>query len=441
MTQSASPGSSHLSAADLVKLRRFLVDTLSRGIESEGVAFEHRGDFIKQHFGNVYEQAHVSLPEDIRRGIFQDVLNDMMGYGPIQPLLDDPDVSEVMVNGAKKIYIEKNGQLTRTNVSFDSDADVLRIIDRIILPLGRRVNPGSPTVDARLPDGSRVNAVVPPVALDGPALTIRKFRKDKLQIAQLVEYGSITQNAADFLRACVLARLNIVISGGSSSGKTTLLNAVSGFIPENERILTIEDTAELQLQQEHVLRLESQPASPDGACETTIRDLVRNSLRMRPNRIIVGECRGTEALDMLQAMNTGHDGSLTTLHANSPRDALSRLETMALMAGMDLPLKVVRQQIASAVDLIVQLARLSDGARKVIAITEVAGMEGDTVVMTDVFKLEQTGIGEEGKVLGELKATGIRPMFSTRLEAAGYKLSGEIFMTGVADRLAGRQRR
>lgn len=441
MTQPAAPNASHLSAADLARLKRYLIDSLSGGIESEGISFEHRGEFIKQHLKSVYEQAHHSLPEDIQRLIFQDVMNDMLGYGPIQPLLDDPDVSEVMVNGPKKVYVEKKGQLTRTNVAFDDDAHVLRIIDRIILPLGRRVDPDSPTVDARLPDGSRVNAVVPPVAIDGPSITIRKFHKDKLTTNQLVDYGSITQHMADFLRACVLARLNIVISGGTGSGKTTLLNVLSGFIPENERIITIEDAAELQLQQEHVLRMETKPANVDGGGATTIRDLVRNSLRMRPDRIVVGECRGGEALDMLQAMNTGHDGSLTTLHANSPRDALSRLETLVLMAGMDLPLKVVRQQISSAVDLIIQQTRLKDGSRKVTAITEVAGMEGDTVVLTDVFKFEQTGVSEGGKVLGELKATGIRPLFSPRLEAAGYKLGAEIFGSTVADMLTSRQRR
>ncbi len=442
MVQPASQNPVRFSASDLAKLKRFLIDSLSRGIESEGIPFDQRTTFIKQHLKSVYDQARISLPDDIQRAVFQDVLNDMLGYGPIQPLLDDPDVSEVMVNGPKKVYIEKKGQLMRTNVTFDDDAHVLRIIDRIILPLGRRVDADSPTVDARLPDGSRVNAVVPPVAIDGPSITIRKFRKDKLQIAQLVEYGSLTPSMAEFLRACVMARLNIVISGGTGSGKTTLLNVLSGFIPENERIITIEDAAELQLQQDHVLRLETKPANVDGGGATTIRDLVRNSLRMRPDRIVVGECRGGEALDMLQAMNTGHDGSLTTLHANSPRDALSRLETLVLMAGMDLPIKVVRQQISSAVDLIVQQTRLKDGSRKVTAITEVAGMEGDTIVLTDIFKFEQTGVGEGGKVLGELKATGIRPMFSSRLEAAGYKLGAEIFGTSIADRLnSARQRR
>ncbi len=441
MTQPATPGVPRLPASDLGKLKRFLIDNLSRGIESEGISFDHRHEFIQLHLKDVYEQARISLPADIQKSIFQDVMNDMMGFGPIQPLLDDEEITEIMVNGPKKVYVEKKGQLERSNVTFDDDAHVIRIIERIILPLGRRVDTDSPTVDARLPDGSRVNAVVPPVAIDGPSITIRKFRRDKLTIGQLVEYNSLTQNMAELLRACVLARLNIVISGGTGSGKTTLLNVLSGFIPVNERIITIEDAAELQLQQDHVLRLETRPASVDGSGETTIRDLVRNSLRMRPDRIVVGECRGGEALDMLQAMNTGHDGSLTTLHANTPRDALSRLETLVLMAGMDLPLKVVRQQISSAVDLIVQQSRLKDGTRKITAITEVAGMEGDTIVLTDVFKFELTGIGEGGKVLGDLKATGIRPAFSPRLEAAGFKLGAELFGNALADRLASHPRR
>jgi pilus assembly protein CpaF len=317
----------------------------------------------------------------------------------------------------------------------------LRIIDKIILPLGRRVDADSPAVDARLPDGSRVNAIIPPVAMDGPSITIRKFPKDKLGIQQLIEYGSLTENMATFLRACVLARLNIIISGGTGSGKTTLLNALSSYIPENERIVTIEDSAELQLQQDHVVRLETKIASTDGHGAMTVRDLVRNSLRMRPDRIVVGECRGGEALDMLQAMNTGHDGSLTTVHANSPRDALARLETLIMMAGMDLPLKVVRQQIASAVDLIVQQSRLKDGTRKVTAITEVAGMEGDTVVLTDVFKFEQTGVAEGGKIIGDLKPTGIRPRFSPRLEAAGLKLGPEVFGANLSEMLSSRPRR
>ncbi len=441
MVQPAST-SSRFDAADLGKLKQFMIDMLSRGLEAQDVTPQARGDFIKMHLKAVYEQARVNLPEDLQRVIFQDVINDMLGYGPIQPLLDDPDISEVMVNGPKKVYIEKNGQLTRTSVAFDDEAHMMRVIERIILPLGRHVDADSPTVDARLPDGSRVNAVVRPVALDGPSITIRKFRKGKLTTDELVALGSLTQNMAEFLRACVLAHLNILISGGTGSGKTTLLNVLSGFIPENERIITIEDAAELQLQQDHVLRMETKPRNVDGSGETTTRDLVRNSLRMRPDRIVVGECRGGEALDMLQAMNTGHDGSLTTLHANSPRDALSRLETLVLMAGVELPLKVVRQQISSAMDVIVQQSRLKDGSRKITAITEVAGMEGDTIVMTDIFKFEQTGVADGGKVLGELRATGIRPLFSPRLEAAGLKLGASLFSsTTIADKLASRQRR
>jgi pilus assembly protein CpaF len=346
-----------------------------------------------------------------------------------------------MVNNAKSIYVEKKGQLTKTPIVFENDLHVLRVIDKIILPLGRRVDADSPSVDARLPDGSRVNAIIPPVAMDGPSITIRKFPKDRLGVQQLIQYGSLTENMATFMRACVLARLNIIISGGTGSGKTTLLNALSSYIPENERIITIEDSAELQLQQDHVLRLETKSASIEGHGAMTVRDLVRNSLRMRPDRIVVGECRGGEALDMLQAMNTGHDGSLTTVHANSPRDAISRLETLILMAGMDLPIKVVRQQIASAVDLIVQQSRLKDGTRKITAITEVAGMEGDTVVLTDVFKFEQTGVAEGGKIIGDLKPTGIRPIFSPRLEAAGLKLGPEVFGANLSDMLSTRSRR
>jgi pilus assembly protein CpaF len=417
-----------LTATDLLKFKRYLIENVGRSMEGEQLVLGDRAEVIKQRLQEVYIQTKVSLPEDLRKQVFTDILDELTGYGPIQPLLDDPDISEVMVNGPKKVFVEKNGKLTKSAVTFDDDDHVLRVIDRIILPLGRRVDADSPTVDARLPDGSRVNAVIRPVSIDGPSITIRKFKKDKLSIQQLIDYGSLTPNMAEFIRACVLAHLNIVISGGTGSGKTTLLNVLSSYISEEERIVTIEDAAELQLQQDHVLRMETKVPNTDGRGAVTIRDLVRNSLRMRPDRIIVGECRGGESLDMLQAMNTGHDGSLTTLHANSPRDALSRLETMVLMAGVDLPLKVVRQQISSAVDLIIQQTRLKDGSRKVTAITEVVGMEGEIVVLTDIFKFEQTGIGEKGKIVGELKPTGIRPIFSPRLEAAGFKLGGEVFM-------------
>lgn len=428
----AQPGNApqRLTGQDLIRLKKYLADTLLRALETEGVEAAKRSAFIQQNIGKAFESTQLSFSDDLKKDIFRQVFNDVLGYGPIQPLLDDPDVSEIMVNGPKKVFVEKKGQLIKSDATFDDDDHVLRIIDRIIMPLGRRVDFDSPTVDARLPDGSRVNAVVRPVAIDGPSITIRKFHKDKLGVEDLIKFGSITAHMAEFLGACVKARFNIIISGGTGSGKTTLLNVVSGFIPENERIITIEDAAELQLQQEHVMRMETKPADTEGLNSVTIRDLVRNSLRMRPDRIVVGEVRGGEALDMLQAMNTGHDGSLTTVHANSPRDAISRLETLVLMAGMELPLKVVRQQISSAIDLIIQQTRLKDGKRKVTAITEVAGMEGDVVVLTDIFKFSQTGVTEDGKVLGDLKPTGIRPVFTPRLEAAGYKLGAEIFMGG-----------
>ena len=428
MVTPISTNFTRLTSADLLKFKRYLVESVSRSMEGESLQLGDRNEILKERLNEAYVQTKVSLPEDIRKQIFNEILDEMTGFGHIQPLLDDPEISEVMVNGPKKVFVEKGGKVTKSAITFDDDDHVARIIDRIILPLGRRVDSDSPTVDARLPDGSRVNAVIRPVSIDGPCITIRKFKKDKLSVQQLIDYGSLTQNMGEFVRACVLAHLNIVISGGTGSGKTTLLNVLSSFIPEGERIVTIEDAAELQLQQDHVLRLETKVANTDGKGAVTIRDLVRNALRMRPDRIVVGECRGGEALDMLQAMNTGHDGSLTTLHANTPRDALSRLETMVLMSGMDLPLKVVRQQISSAVDLIIQQTRLKDGSRKVTAITEVIGMEGDTVVMTDIFKFEQTGVGPNGKILGELKATGIRPLFGPKLEAAGYKLGAEIFM-------------
>ena len=440
-TLSSAGGVSRLTSQDLVRLKRFLIENVSRAIEEEGVTAEQRDEFVKQRIEGIYNQANLKLPQDVRGMIFKEVLNELLGYGPLQPLLNDPEVTEVMVNGPKNIYIEKKGQLQKSSVAFDDDNHVLQIIDRIILPLGRRVDADSPTVDARLPDGSRVNAVIPPVAIDGPSITIRKFSKERLGVDALISFGSITEKMAEFLRACVLAHLNIIISGGTGSGKTTLLNVLSSFIADNERIITIEDAAELQMQQDHVLRMETKPANVDGRGAVSIRELVRNSLRMRPDRIVVGEVRGGEALDMLQAMNTGHDGSLTTVHSNSPRDAIARLETLVLMAGMDLPLKVVRQQIASAVDLIVQQSRLTDGSRKVTAVTEIAGMEGDTVVLTDIFKFEQTGVTTDGKVQGDLKPTGIRPLFSPRLEAAGFKLGADVFGANLSEMLGRGSRR
>jgi pilus assembly protein CpaF len=422
-----------LSSSDLLKLKHFINENLTRELESGNPPLDQRADFVNQKLKEIFGRLKVNLPESIRQQLTQEVLNEVLGYGPIQPLLDDPDVSEVMVNGPNKVYVEKKGKLIKTGVVFESNEQILRVIDRIILPLGRRVDADSPTVDARLPDGSRVNAIVPPVAIDGASITIRKFRKDKLSMQQLVEFGSISAQMAEFLKACVISHLNVIISGGTGSGKTTLLNVLSSLIPETERIVTIEDAAELQLQQEHVVRLETKSANLEGKGQVTIRDLVRNALRMRPDRIVVGECRGGETLDMLQAMNTGHDGSLTTLHANTPRDALSRVETMVLMAGMDLPIKVIRQQVSAAIDLIVQQTRLKDGSRKVTAITEVAGMEGDTIVLTDIFRFEQTGTTPDGKIIGQLRPTGIRPLFTPRLEAAGFKLPPEVFGANLGD--------
>jgi pilus assembly protein CpaF len=426
---------------DLGYLKKRIISDISRELEAENPAEDQRKKLVAQHLSSIYSNLKVQLETSVRDQLLRDIMDEILGYGPIQPLLEDPEVSEIMVNGPKKIYVEKKGQLTLTSINFEDNEHVMRIIDRIILPLGRRVDADSPTVDARLPDGSRVNAVILPVSIDGPSITIRKFQKEKLTVEQLIKFGSINLIMADFLRACVISRLNILISGGTGSGKTTLLNVLSTNIPDNERVVTIEDAAELQLQQEHVVRLETKTPNLDGRGAVTVRDLVRNSLRMRPDRIVVGEVRGGEALDMLQAMNTGHDGSLTTIHANSPRDALSRLETLVLMAGMDLPIKIIRQQISSAVDLIVQQTRLRDGSRKVTAITEVAGMESDTIVLTDVFKFEQKGVESNGKVIGELIPTGIRPMFYPRLEMAGFKLGSEVFGATVADILISNRNR
>jgi pilus assembly protein CpaF len=435
-----TPVGKKATTPDYSKLRGYLIATVTQDLSEVGLTSENRRQVIQDHLVEALAQANLNLSDAGRDRLLRDILDEITGFGPIQPLLNDPEVTEIMVNGPRKIYIEKKGHLERTKVVFEDNLHILKIIDRIVSPLGRHIDSDSPMVDARLPDGSRVNAVIPPCAVDGPSLTIRKFRKEKYSMAQLIEFNSLTQGMADFLRACVLGRLNIIISGGTGSGKTTFLNVLSGFIPEEERIVTIEDAAELQLQQDHVVRLETKLANVEGHGVVSVRELVRNSLRMRPDRIVVGECRGGEALDMLQAMNTGHDGSLTTIHANSPRDALSRLETLVLMAGMDLPIKIVRQQISSAVDVIVQMSRLRDGTRKLTAITEVAGMEGDVVTLSDIFKFSQTGVDVDGKILGQLKPTGIRPLFGPRLEVAGLKLSAEVFGATAADILAARRR-
>ncbi len=433
-------GGFSLSPTDQAKLKSYLINSISREMEARPPSPRQRREAIQQYLQQAYESTRLNLPDTVKNAIFKEILDELLGFGPLQPLLDDPTVSEVMVNGPNMVFVERNGKLTPTDIRFENDDAVLRIIDKIILPLGRHIDIDNPTVDARLPDGSRVNAVIPPVAIDGPSITIRKFMKDKLSMEQLIALGSITKGMADLLRACVIARLNIMVSGGTGSGKTTFLNILSSFIPSNERIVTIEDAAELKLQQPHVVRLETKPPNIEGLHAVTIRDLVRNSLRMRPDRIIVGECRGGEALDMLQAMNTGHDGSLTTLHANTPRDACSRLETMCLMSGMDLPIKVLREQIAAAIDLIVQQARLKDGSRKITSITEVSGMEGDTITMTEIYKFQQTGVQQDGTIIGELRPTGIRPAFSPRLEAAGFRLGAEIFGANLNEMLGPRRR-
>jgi pilus assembly protein CpaF len=358
--------------------------------------------------------------------ILDSITNEVLGFGPIQPLLDDESVTEVMVNGYDQVFIERFGKLQMTDVTFDDEQHVMRVIDKIVAPLGRRVDEASPMVDARLPDGSRVNAIIPPLSLVGPVLTVRRFPRQPLVVDDLIRLGSLTSDMAEFLSASVRARLNVIVSGGTGSGKTTLLNVLSSFIPESDRIVTIEDAAELQLIQRHVITLEARPSNIDGKGEVSIRDLVRNSLRMRPDRIIVGEVRSGEALDMLQAMNTGHDGSLTTAHANSPREILSRLETMVLMAGMDLPVRAIREQISKAINLIVQQERLQDGTRKVTAISEVQGMEGETIILEDLFRYEQIGF-EGGKVQGQYKATGARPKCYDHFEAMGIRLPLSVF--------------
>lgn len=372
------------------------------------------------------EEPDVVLGRVERQRLLEQLTAEIMGLGPLEPLLRDTSITEVMVNGANMIYIERNGKIERVSARFDSDLHVMRIIDRIVAPLGRRVDEGQPYVDARLPDGSRVNIIIPPLALNGPTITIRKFAKIPLTADDLIQRGAFSKEFDDFIKACVKARLNIVVSGGTGSGKTTLLNVFSAYIPNDERIITIEDSAELQLRQEHVISLESRPKNIEGRGEVTRGDLVINSLRMRPDRIIVGECRSGEALDMLQAMNTGHEGSMTTVHANTPRDALHRLETMVLMAGYDLPLKAIREQISGAIDMIVQLERMRDGTRKVVNVSEVQGMEGDVIITQEIFRWENTGI-KDGKVLGQLRATGIRPKFIEKIEANGIFLPPTIF--------------
>jgi len=418
-----------VSQQRMLELSLWIVDRIlsSLGNQQELKRSPEMERQLQEKFTLAYRQSGVNLTDEQTRQLYDMVMDELFGFGPIEPLLRDDSISEVMVNGPRSVYVEQKGKLTLTSVRFANDEHVLKVIDRIIRPLGRRIDRKWPMVDARLPDGSRVNAIIPPCAIDGPSITIRKFAKKKLTVEDLIRFGSMTPEMAEFLRACVVSRLNIIVAGGTGSGKTTLLNVLSNFIPSDERIVTIEDSAELKLAQEHVVRLESKPPEIDGTGRVTINDLVINSLRMRPERIVIGECRGGETMAMLQAMNTGHDGSLSTLHANSPRDAIARMETMAMMAGMDIPLRVIREQIASAIDLIVQQTRLEDGSRKIAYITEVQGMEGDVVVLQDIFILQILGKTPEGKIISELRPTGTRPRFTTRLEAHGFKLPPSIF--------------
>jgi pilus assembly protein CpaF len=376
---------------------------------------------------SVLAQEAMPLSSVEKDRLVNDVQHELFGLGPLEPLLKDPTISDILVNSHRKIYIERRGKLEVTNVTFKDDEHLMRVIERIVSSVGRRIDESSPMVDARLQDGSRVNAIIPPLAIDGPVLSIRRFGSEPLRMSALIEHKALTKDIADMLQMCITARLNVLISGGTGAGKTTLLNALSAFIPENERIVTIEDSAELQLQQPHVVRLETRPPNIEGRGEVTQRDLVKNALRMRPDRIVIGEVRGGEAIDMLQAMNTGHDGSLTTVHANTPRDALARLETMIQMTGMRLSDRAMRQQVASAINLVLQVARLSDGSRRVTSISEITGMEGETITMQEIFQFERTGIDPQGQVVGRFRATGIRPRFAERLKACGLQLPRVFF--------------
>lgn len=386
---------------------------------------------VKEVVSQLADQENTLLNFNERQRLISEVLDETFGLGPLEVLLTDPSISDILVNGPKKVYVERNGVLEVTEIEFRDNAHLMHVIDKIVSAVGRRCDETCPLVDARLADGSRVNAVIPPLAIDGPCMSIRRFGSDPITWDDYIEFGSVTPEMRDFLAACVKARLNVLVVGGTGSGKTTLLNNLSLFIPDTERIVTIEDAAELQLRQPHVVRLETRPANIEGKGKIAIRDLLINSLRMRPDRIVVGECRGPETLDMLQAMNTGHDGSLTTIHANSTRDAVARVETMVMMAGFELPLRAIRQQFASAINIICQAQRLTGGARKIISITEVTGMEGDIITMQEIFSFEQLGVGPDAKAFGQFVATGIRPLFLERLASAGCGLSGEIFSRRV----------
>jgi len=402
-------------------------------VEEVSISHENEDDMqdvedeIRRIINEVIESEANYLTRNERNTITRDIINETIGFGPITPLLNDPEINEVMVNGPNQIYVERHGKLELSDITFRDNNHLFHIIERIVAPLGRRIDESSPMVDARLPNGSRVNIIIPPLALNGPTITIRKFSDNPYTVNDLIRFGTMTAEVAQFLKACVEARLNIIVSGGTGSGKTTTLNVLSSFIPSDERIVTIEDAAELQLKQNHIVRLETRPPNVEGKGAVTIRDLVRNSLRMRPDRIIVGEVRSGEALDMLQAMNTGHDGSLTTAHANSPRDILSRLETMVLMSGMDLPVRAIREQISSAIDLIVQQTRLKDGSRKITYITEVSGMEGDVITLQDIFVYKEEGLDNNGRLKGRLAPTGLKPGFMDKLRKTGVVLPTDMF--------------
>jgi pilus assembly protein CpaF len=388
---------------------------------------------IQEMFETMLHEEQIVLTRNEKKKLFEQIVAEILGYGPLEQYLNLEGITEIMVNGPKNVYIERGGRIERVNTTFEDNEHLMRIIERIVAPLGRRIDEGSPYVDARLPDGSRVNAVIPPISLIGPTLTIRIFSKIPFSVENLIEFGTITREAMEFLKACVIAKVNVIISGGTGSGKTTTLNVFSGFIPDNERIVTIENAAELQLRQEHIVTLEARPPNLEGKGEVNIRDLVVNSLRMRPDRIIVGEVRSGEALDMLQAMNTGHEGSMTTAHANNPRDCLARIETMVLMAGMDLPHRAIREQIASGLDLVVHQERMRDGTRKITSVSEIQGMEGDVITMSEIFRFEQTGF-EDGKVIGRLRPTGLRPKFMFKIQEAGIMLPPSIFGIGTRGR-------
>jgi pilus assembly protein CpaF len=406
------------------RIHRRLVEGMNREPVAEGEDLRIR---VREGVDNSLAESAQILGRSERDRLIEEILNEMMGLGPLEPLIQDPTISEIMVNNTHMVYVERRGRIELTDVQFADDRHLLRIIEKIVSQVGRRIDEASPMCDARLLDGSRVNAIIPPLAIDGPALTIRKFSKKPLTVDKLVELKSLTSPMAAFLEACVKSRLNILISGGTGSGKTTVLNVLSACIPHHERLITIEDAAELQLQQEHVIRLETRPANVEGAGGVNQSELLKNCLRMRPDRIILGEVRGGEALSMLQAMNTGHEGSLATLHANTPRDTLARLETMVLMAGMDLPVRAIREQIASALDLVVQIERSADGSRRVTHITEVTGMEGDIIQMQDVFTFQRHGVDAEGKVIGEHGPTGIRPHCFERLALSGHPIDLDVF--------------